>query len=500
MSAPDLRFAADAETFPIDASEAPASSVVTDKESRRTVLSARSCGALLTLCEGLAAFSAAALGMFTAYYACVSMHLGMQPQFPIHEATAASVISSIFIVLLLRADRGHSALGSPLQINETERALRASARALLILLPLNYFVHLGLSTSIVFIGAIFTAFLLIVEARLLVAVLCLLQAEAIGVERVVVYADAETGSRIASLLLHSPRLRFLPVVVVDAGSPQARECCAEAAFPPFAGFPVHHGPLTAVRLQSWRCNLLVVDAVHSVEEIAHIQRTANEAGCRLALLPALSVARGQSMTWLHALDPLAAVGPGEAVSWFYPVAKRIADVVLSFVLLVALAPLLALIALLVCFDSPGPALFIQRRVGQNGVIFKIYKFRSMHMGVPRYEISPVSSRDRRITRVGRWLRRTSLDELPQLFNVLTGSMSLVGPRPEMPFLVEQHAAQHALRLQAKPGLTGLWQLSPARAAQIHENPEYDHYYIRNRSCGLDVAILIHTLLSAVRGI
>jgi lipopolysaccharide/colanic/teichoic acid biosynthesis glycosyltransferase len=173
---------------------------------------------------------------------------------------------------------------------------------------------------------------------------------------------------------------------------------------------------------------------------------------------------------------------------------------LSFTLLVVFAPLLAVIALLVRLDSPGPSLFIQKRVGLHGRLFDIYKFRSMHVGVPRYELSPATSRDRRITRIGRWLRRTSLDELPQLFNVLLGSMSLVGPRPEMLFLVERHIERHSLRLQAKPGITGLWQLSPARAAQIHENPEYDHYYIHNRSCWLDAAILLHTLLFAVRGI
>ena len=98
------------------------------------------------------------------------------------------------------------------------------------------------------------------------------------------------------------------------------------------------------------------------------------------------------------------------------------------------------------------------------------------------------------------LRRTSLDELPQLFNVLAGSMSLVGPRPEMPFIVEQYNDTHRQRLQVKPGLTGLWQLSGDRAFRIHENIEYDLYYIQRRNFFMDLAIVLHTVVFAMRGI
>jgi lipopolysaccharide/colanic/teichoic acid biosynthesis glycosyltransferase len=163
-----------------------------------------------------------------------------------------------------------------------------------------------------------------------------------------------------------------------------------------------------------------------------------------------------------------------------------------------LAPLLLLIALLVRFDSPGPALFIQRRVGRNGELFNIYKFRSMHTSARKYDFSPIESSDPRVTRIGRFLRRASLDELPQLMNVLIGNMSLVGPRPEMPFIVQDYSSEHRLRLQVTPGITGLWQLSADRAFLIHENIQYDLYYIRNRGFFMDLAILIHTLFFAIR--
>jgi lipopolysaccharide/colanic/teichoic acid biosynthesis glycosyltransferase len=189
----------------------------------------------------------------------------------------------------------------------------------------------------------------------------------------------------------------------------------------------------------------------------------------------------------------------QAGLWLYLLTKRIMDIVVSSLLIVLLAPLLALIAILVRLDSSGPALFVQRRVGQNGDFFNIFKFRSMFVDAPRYARSPTTSSDPRITRVGRVLRRLSLDELPQLLNVLVGTMSLVGPRPEMPFIVESYDARQRLRLKAKPGITGLWQLSADRAFPIHQNTEYDLYYIRNRTFSMDAAILIHTLVFALCG-
>jgi lipopolysaccharide/colanic/teichoic acid biosynthesis glycosyltransferase len=116
------------------------------------------------------------------------------------------------------------------------------------------------------------------------------------------------------------------------------------------------------------------------------------------------------------------------------------------------------------------------------------------------DYSPQTQNDPRITRFGRFLRRTSLDELPQLLNVLQGSMSLVGPRPEMPFIVNEYGDKERQRLQVKPGLTGLWQLSGDRAFLIHENIEYDLYYIQHRNLFMDLAVLLHTSIFAMRGI
>jgi lipopolysaccharide/colanic/teichoic acid biosynthesis glycosyltransferase len=183
----------------------------------------------------------------------------------------------------------------------------------------------------------------------------------------------------------------------------------------------------------------------------------------------------------------------------YAVAKRISDVIVSFLLLVLLAPVLYLIAVLIWLDSPGPILFSQKRVGRNGQLFEMYKFRSMHTCAPKYDFSPTQSCDTRITAIGKFLRRTSLDELPQLINVFLGDMSLVGPRPEMPFIVCRYNSRQLQRLQVIPGITGLWQLSADRAFPIHENIEHDLNYIQNRTFFMDLAILLHTPLKALRG-
>lgn len=181
-------------------------------------------------------------------------------------------------------------------------------------------------------------------------------------------------------------------------------------------------------------------------------------------------------------------------------AKRSCDIALSLVLLVLLSPLFLLVALLVALDSPGPAFFRQWRVGKDGAEFLLWKFRSMRTDTPKYARSPISNLDRRLTRVGRVIRRISVDELPQLINVLKGEMSLVGPRPEMPFIVDKYTPLERERLAVKPGITGLWQISPARAYPIHENLHYDLHYIHHQNFVLDTVILLRTVAAVIKGV
>lgn len=188
-----------------------------------------------------------------------------------------------------------------------------------------------------------------------------------------------------------------------------------------------------------------------------------------------------------------------APSPVYLATKRILDLTVSVVLLLLLGPAMLVIGWLLRRQTGASALFVQERVGQHGRLFRMYKFRTMRPDADPYAPAPTTPDDPRITPVGRWLRRYSLDELPQLLNVIRGDMSLVGPRPEMPFLVEAYQPWQRRRLEAKPGLTGLWQIMGRKDLPLADNIEYDFYYIRHQSFLLDLEILLRTLPVVLSG-
>ena len=183
---------------------------------------------------------------------------------------------------------------------------------------------------------------------------------------------------------------------------------------------------------------------------------------------------------------------------FYDLFKRIIDFTMSLIGLILISPIWLLVGLFIKLNDKGPILFKQTRIGLNGIPFTIYKFRTMKINTEKYAHCPTSSNDPRITTVGRWLRKFSLDEIPQLINIIKGDMSLVGPRPEMAFIVDRYESYEKRRLSVMPGITGLWQVSPARNAEIHDNPEYDLLYVEHRDFSLDLLILILTMVFVVR--
>ncbi len=196
------------------------------------------------------------------------------------------------------------------------------------------------------------------------------------------------------------------------------------------------------------------------------------------------------------------------------VSCRILDLVVASIILVVLSPLLLIIAIIVRLESPGPALFSQRRVGRGRQQFTLHKFRTMTAGAshdrhrefvqgllagdrpdavagsPRFKLVA----DDRITRVGRFLRRSSLDELPQMWNVIRGEMSIVGPRPPIDYEVDHYPAPHWFtRFEVKPGLTGLWQVSGRCDLTLEQMIALDIEYVRRRSLRLNLWILLRTL-------
>lgn len=197
--------------------------------------------------------------------------------------------------------------------------------------------------------------------------------------------------------------------------------------------------------------------------------------------------------------------------------KRPLDLALGIPLTCACLPLIGLLGLLVRLDSPGPAFFRQERVGHHGTRFRMWKLRTMFTGAPDdwhrhaaavwFAGTPSNDRyktlgDPRITRVGHWMRRLDLDELPQLFNVLFGEMSLVGPRPAIPYELDLYEAAYMERLQVPPGITGLWQVTRRERLSASEMMALDLSYVRETSFWMDLKTLLLTapaLLSAAVG-
>ena len=180
----------------------------------------------------------------------------------------------------------------------------------------------------------------------------------------------------------------------------------------------------------------------------------------------------------------------------YKFFKRSADVVVSFLGLVILSPILAITALLIKIDSKGPVIFKQKRIGKNGKVFDIYNFRSMCVGAENKGSGVYSGKgDARVTKVGRIIRATSIDELPQLFNILSGDMSFVGPRPERPEIAQQYEKdmpEFALRLQVKAGLTGYAQVYGKYNTPPYDKVQMDLMYVANQSILEDLRLMLLT--------
>jgi exopolysaccharide biosynthesis polyprenyl glycosylphosphotransferase len=184
---------------------------------------------------------------------------------------------------------------------------------------------------------------------------------------------------------------------------------------------------------------------------------------------------------------------------------RMFSVVFSLAGLLLAGPLMGLIALLIRLDSGGPVIFRQQRVGQNGKLFTLYKFRSMHSEAVNGRFRPAEENDQRLTRVGRWLRRTRLDELPQLYNILRGEMSFIGPRPFAWEEEREWARQipfYTHRWTVKPGATGWAQVNRGYCATLEDNIDklaYDLFYVKNLSAGLDALIFLQTVKTLLQG-
>ncbi len=190
--------------------------------------------------------------------------------------------------------------------------------------------------------------------------------------------------------------------------------------------------------------------------------------------------------------------------------KRIFDLIVTLLLMIILLPIMMIVAVIIYLDDGRPVFFSQKRIGENGRAFKMLKFRTMIRNADKLQqqmnkydengnLIHKNRDDLRVTRAGKWLRKYSLDELPQFFNVLRGTMSLIGPRPELPFLVEKYEPWQRKRFSVPQGITGWWQIHGRSDKPMHLHTEDDIYYIQNYSVWLDIQILIRTVWVVLRG-
>jgi len=449
----------------------------------------------LVACEELADFASAAVGLAASLLLADASH-----HYRLPEAMAISILAGVLAVLDMRANHAYDEGGSLLHIRETERILRAGIRCVLFIAPVLLVLTPGISKTAFALAPVSVVSIMMLQKRCFFFVLRHLDRERDGAERVVVYGSGSVERRVVSALSRCVRLGLKPIAFIDDSPAAVDRCILELGYRGRDCIKVHAEPITPALLLACGCNTLVIAG----EDLSPDQRTtaaqcARMAGIRVAYL---SDSRTEGVLKARAkrIDGLRMDFDGEVdVSRvMYDLSKRLLDVTLSALALIVLFPVFLLIALLIRLDSAGPIIFIQDRVGLGGRLFKIFKFRSMYPNCSTYEPSPTTSLDPRLTRVGKILRRLSLDELPQFVNVLLGTMSLVGPRPEMPFIARNYTCAEQERLHVMPGITGLWQLSADRAFPIHENLEYDLYYIRHRGIFMDLAILIHTVVFAMR--
>jgi exopolysaccharide biosynthesis polyprenyl glycosylphosphotransferase len=449
--------------------------------------------------ESLLDASAVCVSVMISYagYAALAQHWGGYR--PIHDLPLAALILACVLVAMLARSGAYRSSAGLLRIRETARVLEASFFSAILLLPcaISYSERASpwlLAAELPLITAV-----LILEKHAIHALFERLRRKGIGSRRVVIYGSGSSAHMLYSALARSPKLGLWPVAVVDDGAatPGALTACRY----PSDVIYLNSASFCSALLKSSQADLVVIASRTSNEgDSRSIMEACASVGVEIAYAADTGCGNVAPVDYLDVDGHLIYGAHTVQPRYLYDLAMRVVDVVASASLLLLTAVPLLFLAVIIKLDSPGPVLFRQRRVGLNGRPFTILKFRTMHVDDCKDALTPRSSNDRRITRSGKWLRKTSLDELPQLLNVLAGDMALVGPRPEMPFIVAEYSEQQRKRLSVKPGLTGIWQLSADRSAPIHENIHYDLYYLKERSVAVDFAILLHTAFFAMNGI
>ncbi|MEO6796194.1 MAG: undecaprenyl-phosphate glucose phosphotransferase [Candidatus Dormibacter sp.] len=404
---------------------------------------------------------------------------------------AAPVVVAVFILTFAFNGVYRIRRGRPL-LDEVFAVVGATVLAGFVTLALMS-LYRGFSYArLVLVYTVVAALILMVLGRMILRrILIGQQRRGVGTERVLVVGTGAGSDLLIHRMMMFPQYGYTVCGVLDDRLEVGTN---------FAGTSVV-GSLSALPTQvaTQRIDqvfLAIPGATH--DQLLHLIKTCEDLNVDFRMLPDLFEIITTRMA-ADVVDGIPLVGVRRSqVEGVGLVAKRAFDVVAGVILLIVLSPLWAALALLIKFGPPGPILYRQERVGQGGRLFTLLKFRSMVQGAEE-ETGPIfaTADDARRTPIGRWMRRFSLDELPQLINILRGEMSLVGPRPERPFFVERFGAEiprYLERHQVRPGVTGWAQLNDLRGdTSIGDRTIYDLYYIENWSLVFDIKILILTV-------
>ena len=392
-------------------------------------------------------------------------------------------------------------------LNEVYRIIRGTTTGVIIMVVGLFFYRPYFYSRLIFIYAFVLIVFLLGFSRLLKnLVLVQLRERGIGVRRVLIVGAGETGRMVMRTIVAQPELGYQILGFIDDDPEKSNSEIGR-----FKGLGTIDNLRNLIQAEDSNIEEVIITLPWMYHrKIVNIMAQCERQNMTARLVPDL-FQMSLSRVEIEDLNGIPLIGIREITfSRWGLIVKRAIDIIASATALIALAPLLGLIALAIMLDSPGPVLFRQTRVGKDGKTFTLHKFRSMRVGAEQ-EQDKLAERneatgplfkmrdDPRLTRVGKILRRFSLDELPQLLNVLRGEMSLVGPRPPLPKEVDEYQEWHKKRLAIAPGLTGLWQVSGRSDLTFDEMVLLDIYYIENWSPALDTIITLRTIPRVIFG-
>lgn len=413
------------------------------------------------------------------------------------EYIPISLLLSAGLLVIYRIEGIYHYVRGRTWLEEFYGLLTATFTGIVILVFIFFFFRPQYYSRLIYLYAgVLSVFFLTVARVAVRMALGYLRQRGIGVDRALVVGGGEIGRAIMRNVLAQPDLGYRIEGFVDDDPDKAD----------IGNFPRLGSTDQLARLLRERAidEVIITLPWHAREKIMDIIEIAEVSGARVKIVPDL-FQLSLSQIAVDAVGGIPLIGVKETSFTSGALAlKRVMDVLLTAALLLLLLIPMGIIAFLIKISSPGPVIFSQPRVGRGGKLFTAYKFRTMRQGAEDEKedllhLNEASGplfkmrNDPRVTSIGRWLRRTSFDELPQLWNVLNGDMSLVGPRPPLPNEVAQYQDWHKRRLDVAPGVTGLWQVSGRSELTFDEMVMLDLYYIENWSPWLDIWIMLKTI-------